>query len=144
MMFNFSNLGAEELSAVAVTAGAILLILATALVKLIRRPKGRYFSNEWKKLQARCADKEQWSIAIFEADELLDKALKKRKIKGKTTGERLVSAQKMFSDNDSAWFGHKLRKKLEEKPDTKLRKQDVKRALLGLGQALRDLGVMKK
>lgn len=136
------NLGLEELAAVIITTVLVLIIIIFIIVKTIWRPKKDFFMNEWKKLQQRCSDKSQWPTAIVEADELLDKALKKRKVKGKTMGERLVSAQKVFSDNDGAWYGHKLRKKLEEQPSTVLRKDDVKRALLGLGQALKDLEVL--
>lgn len=139
---NIKDLGPEEVAAIIFGGLLILVILAFLVRKLLKRQKRDYFLKSWKSLQSRCADKSQWATAIFEADDLLDNALKKRKMKGKTMGERLVAAQNTFTDNDSAWYGHKLRMKLEEKPGTALKKQDVKKALLGLGQALRDLRVM--
>jgi hypothetical protein len=57
-------------------------------------------------------------------------------------GERLVNAQRAFSDNDAVWFGHKLVKKLNEEHDVKLKESDVKKALIGLRQGLRDLGAL--
>ncbi len=140
---NLRNLELEEKIILVVVGVVGLCIIILLIQKVFKRQKRDYFLISWKALQARCADKTQWATAIFEADDLLDKALQKKKVKGKTMGERLVSAQNIFTDNDGAWYGHKLRMKLEEKPGTALKKQDVKKALLGLGQALRDLGVMK-
>jgi hypothetical protein len=73
---------------------------------------------------------------------LLDDALRKKKIKGKTMGERLVNAQKIFSDNDGVWYGHKLRKKIDNIPEYTPKKQEVKKALLGLRVGLKDIGAM--
>lgn len=130
-------------------AGAALVGLIVAVLLIIvlikKRPKKRgktYFRRKWRALQARCSDKATWATAIFEADDLLDEALKKKKFKGKGMGERLVSAQNMFSDNDAVWSAHKLRTKLDDKPSTTLNKTNVKKALLAFGQAMKDLGVI--
>jgi hypothetical protein len=53
-----------------------------------------------------------------------------------------VRAQRLLSDNDGVWFGHKLRNKIESEPDTKLKEKDVKDALIGTRQALKDLGAL--
>ena len=123
----------------------ILIIVAVAIVlvfRLPRRLKSKYFLGKWQELQAKLPDKDHWAQAIIEADKLLDEALKKRRIKGKTMGERLVNVQKEFSDNDSVWFGHKLSVRLRSNPDLPVRKHDVKRALLGLRQGLKDIGAL--
>jgi hypothetical protein len=70
----------------------------------------------------------------------LDAALKKRRFKGKTMGERLVAAQNSISDNDLVWTAHNMAKRLAEVPDLKLKEKDVKLALIGFRQALKDLG----
>jgi hypothetical protein len=57
-------------------------------------------------------------------------------------GERLTKAQRVLSNNEAVWFGHKLRKKLESEPGMKLREKDVKQALIGIRQALKDLGAL--
>lgn len=124
---------------------------ALAILGLItfiaRRPKKdldrTYFQNKWKELQKGLAKEETWPVAIIQADNLLDEALKKRRFKGKTMGERLVSAQKSLSDNDGVWFGHKLRNKIVHEVDVKLNKKDVQKSLMGIRQALRDLGALK-
>jgi hypothetical protein len=93
-------------------------------------------------LQKFCASKETWPLAIITADKLLDEALKKRGQKGKSMGERLVSAQRDLTDNDKVWYAHNLAKKLMDNSGTRLRQAEVKRSLLGVRQALRDLGVL--
>ena len=111
--------------------------------KLPKRLKHDKFYDKWKSIQALCAEKQNWKKAIVEADNLLDKALKKKKIKGKSMGERLVAAQNTLTNNDSVWFGHKLRTKLDADPDTKMSQDDTKKALLGIAQALKDIGALK-
>lgn len=106
-----------------------------------RRIRVQKFLQQWQDLQKLCRSKETWPQAIILADKLLHTALKKRKFRGKTTGERLVAAQKSLTNNDAVWQSHNLAKKLEVDSGIKLRENDVKTALLGFGQALRDLGV---
>lgn len=128
------------LSGVGVVVAACLLLVV--LVKKPKRLKVDIFTDQWRELQSYCRHKERWPDALREADKLLDKALKKRKFKGKTMGERMVSAQRTFTDNDAAWFAHNVQKKLMNDPNFKLRESDVKDALVGFRQALRDLGAL--
>ncbi len=107
-----------------------------------KRIRTNSFQKKWKELQGYCAHKETWPKALAAADDLLNDALKKRHIKGKSIGERLVSAQKLFTDNDKVWFGHKLCRKIQEDPEVKLKESDVKEALMGIRQALKDLGAL--
>lgn len=97
-----------------------------------------YFRNRWSEVQKFCSDKSTWPMAVIDADKLLDQALRKRHFRGKTMGERLMSAQRNLSDNDGVWFGHKLRNQVVHE-DIKLKKRDVQDALLGIRQALKDL-----
>jgi len=110
-----------------------------------RRLNVNKFTNRWQDVQQLCATRKTWPQAIIEADDLVNDALKKRRYKGKTEGERLVAAQRDLSANDKVWLGHKLRNKLEqEQVDVrKLRKDDMLTALSGFRQALRDLGALK-
>lgn len=107
-----------------------------------RKLKTKKFLAEWKELQKFCSNKDTWALAVINADKLLDEALKKKKIKGKSMGERLVGAQRQISDNDSVWFAHNLAKKLLEDSVNRLRESDVKKSLVGVRQALRDLGAL--
>ena len=123
--------------------GVILAFLAFATKRRKKPLNIGYFTDKWKAAQKLCVNKETWPLAIINADNILDEALKKSGYRGKTMGERLVAAQRSLSDNDGVWFGHKLRNKLVHESDTKLSQTDVKDALTGIRQALRDLGALK-
>lgn len=126
--------------------GALLVLLIVSGIVFKKKPrklKGDYFLDRWKELQSMLKDKAQWGDAIIRADKLLDEALKKRRFKGKSMGERLVAAQRFLSNNDGVWFGHKLRMQLEQQPELRLKENDVKDALFGLRQALKDIGALQ-
>lgn len=132
------------------SAAILVIILLLALVLsaglLKRRPKALnqdYFRAKWQEAQNFCKEKSTWPLAVINADKLVDDALKKRKYKGRTMGERMVAAQRDMSDNDGVWFAHKLRNRLVHEADINLKETDVKKALLGLRQALKDLGALK-
>jgi hypothetical protein len=134
-----------------VVGGIVVLVALLGLVLgagyLKRRPKmldAAYFQNKWKEAQVFCKDKATWPLAIINADKLLDDALKRRRFKGKTMGERMVAAQRELSDNDGVWFAHKLRNRLVHEADVNLKESDVKKALIGIRQALKDLGAQVK
>jgi cell division protein FtsN len=136
------SMSAEAIVAIAAGAFVSLAMVVFLILKYFRRFKSDHFAKKWKSLQQKLPNKDSWRDAVIEADDLLGEALKKKKIKGKTTGERMVNAQKSFSDNDAVWFGHKLRKKLDNNPSYKPKKQEVKKALLALRGGLKDIGAM--
>lgn len=125
----------------------LLAVVAIASWFAKRRFRGRLdtkkFTGRWQEAQKLCSSKNTWPLAIINADKLLDDALKQSKYKGKTMGERLVSAQRDLSDNDGVWFAHKIRNKLVHEDMGDLKKRDVQKALLGFRQALKDLGALK-
>lgn len=136
----------KYLMAIAATAVVVLVLIGVIGIWLRRRParldKAK-FSWRWNETQKLCANPETWPLAVINGDKLVDEALKKSRYRGKTMGERLVAAQKDLSDNDSVWYGHKLRNKLvHEDMNSKLKKVSVKDALAGFRQALKDLGAL--
>jgi hypothetical protein len=134
------------------TAELIITIIGVVLAGLglltfmIKRPRKelnrQYFRKKWRELQKLCSNTETWALAVIEADTLLDEALKKRRFKGKTMGERLVSAQRSLTNSDGVWYGHKLRNQLVHQTNLRLKESDIKEALLGIGQALKDVGAL--
>ncbi|MFI5275232.1 MAG: hypothetical protein ACHQT5_00210 [Candidatus Saccharimonadales bacterium] len=133
----------NEIAAVAAIVALLGLVVGASFIR--RRPKGlkqAYFEKRWKELQMLCGSPNTWPLAIINADKLLDEALKKRKLKGKAMGERLVAAQHILTDNDGVWFGHKLRNRIVHEDNVKLKEKDVKQALLGFRHALKDLGAL--
>lgn len=134
-----------EKIAMAVGGVLVLVVLVIAFFWWRRRRKPidkTYFAAEWKNLQRLLRNKERWDVSLVQADNLLDIALKKKHFRGKSMGERMVKAQRLFTDNDSLWFAHKLRNKIESDPKLKLKEADLKQALLGIRQALKDLGAL--
>jgi len=131
----------------AVVAGVVAVAAVIVLAVYLRRRPKKYDCNKykvkWDALQSMLPDNKMWPLAIIDADKLLEEALKCHKYKGKTMGERLVSAQHDIVNNDKVWFAHKLRNKLVHDQDVKLHKSDVKEALLGIRAALKDIGAMK-
>lgn len=127
---------------------AVPLLIVAGLVAVVlwrRRPKAldaEFFQEQWQQLQKQLRDKTKWTDAIVEADKLLDMALKKKRFKGRSMGERLVRAQRLFTDNDGVWFGHKLRNKIDTDPTVKLKETEVKQALVGIRQGLKDIGAL--
>lgn len=130
----------------ATTVGSVILLIVGTIIyrRIPKSLKVQYFIAKWKELQVFLPDKKTWSEAIIEADKLLDRALKKRKFRGKSMGERMVAAQRIFSDNDGVWFAHNLSKKILADDNLKLKEVDVKEALIGFRQALRDIGALPK
>lgn len=126
-------------------AGVIVFSIVGTFVyrRIPKKLKVEQFIGDWKDLQNYCKDKKTWPNAIQEADKLLDKALRKRKYKGKSMGERMVSAQRIITDNDRLWFAHNLAKKIIADPKLRLREEDVKNALMGFRQALKDIGALQ-
>lgn len=128
-----------------ILAGVVPVVLILGIIVFKKRPRKlrvEKFAHDWRELQGLCKDKTTWPDAILYADTLLDKALKRRKFKGKSMGERIVSAQRKISNNDQLWFAHNLAKKVKSEPAFKLKEADVKAALIGFRQALRDLGAL--
>ena len=121
-----------------VIAIIVILVAATGIIKY--RKSNISLEKRWKNIQKLLINKSTWRDAITQADDLLDEILKKRHFKGKTMGERLVSAQHELSANEMVWFSHKLKNKLDSDPKMSLTKGEVKKSLLGIWQALKDLG----
>ncbi|HEY1645413.1 MAG TPA: hypothetical protein VGF75_03420 [Candidatus Saccharimonadales bacterium] len=129
-----------------ISSGAVVIIFVVVVVifrgRITDSLDKRYFTRRWAKLTKLCVDRKLWYQAIIDADELLDEALKQRHFKGKTTGERLVSAQHYFSSNDTVWFSHKLKNKITEQDHKKLNKKETLEALASFKLALKDLGAL--
>ncbi len=136
-----------NLTLIAAIAGGVLILLVLSLGGLIarrmrHRAKFARFKERWQAIQKLCAKSETWPLAILNADTLVDETLKASGFRGRTMGERLVSAQRTLTDNDGIWFAHKLRNKIAHEEMARLYKRDVQAALRGMRQALHDLGAL--
>jgi hypothetical protein len=131
---------------IAVASILVIAVVVFGIVFFIRRRPRKLnterFAKDWAELQQLCGDKTTWKQAVIEADNLLDLALRKKGIRGKSTGERMVKIQKQFTNNDGTWYGHKLRRQIDTEPKKRLTDKEVKNALLGIRQALKDIGAL--
>jgi hypothetical protein len=120
-----------------------VVILAVLVKKLPKRLNKKRYKKSWDEIVGYCKDKEQWQKAIESADDLVYKALKDRRFKGSTRGEKMVSAQDEFSENDRLWGAHNIYKKLQdEDQEVDLDSELVKECLSSYGSALKDLGAL--
>lgn len=122
-----------------------LLFALMAISKKSPRPLdvSRY-QESWLKIEGQLKKDEvsSYSLAVINADKLLDRALQERAYNGKTMGERLKSARDKFKSNDAVWSAHKLRNRIAHEQDVKVEYEATKRALVAFKQALRDLGAI--
>ncbi|MCA9346565.1 hypothetical protein KC960_03690 [Candidatus Saccharibacteria bacterium] len=123
-------------------AVVIITILTFVMRKLPKRIKTQIYVKKWRDIQKLCANSEDWSHAIVHADMLLEEVLKKKKITGKTMGEKLVNSEDRFTNNEALWNAHKLANSIKQNGDKSLKDSEVKEALIAFGQSLRDLGAL--
>lgn len=129
---------------------AVVLFIAIALFIYIGMAGRRrstldraFYEREWNKImQLQKQGGSGWQLAIFEADKLLDQALKASGYPGDTMGERLKDARGQFRSNDNVWQAHKLRNRLAHESGIQLNTFVVNRALQQFKAALKDLGAM--
>lgn len=129
-----------------IASGALIVIIFIFILvfgKKTRMYNVKSYQRKWDKIKKQCQDKKLWSKALVDADKLLDDALKHGKFKGKSEGERLVSAQRDFTSNDSVWFSHKLANKIKDGGVKKLTKKQTIEALASFHLALKDIGALK-
>ena len=121
-------------------------IFAMYVITVVHRRSSKldrdFYREKWAEIDATAMQEAGWVQAVIEADKLLDDALKKSGYRGKTMGERLVSASRAFSNKDRTWAAHKLRNKIVHETSIKLRRQHVEAALSGFKKALSDLGAL--
>ena len=128
---------------VSVAIGAVVLL---ALLNLVSRNQPQldrsYYKDAWQKIHLKSLAEETWSIAIIDADKLLDNALRKKGFKGETMAERMVSAKDAFSKRQLVWESHKFRNQIAHDEGVKVTDKKVNAALVGFRTALRDVGAL--
>lgn len=83
-----------------------------------------------------------YPMAILNADKLLDQALKERRFKGATMGERMKSAHTEWKNPNHVWGAHKVRNQIAHEADTVVSYEIAIRALSAFKQALKDIGAI--
>lgn len=129
---------------------AVLLVALVGVVYLVFSAKNgpklnvEKYQAKWLAIENSVSrDSEpSWHLAILNADKLLDQALRERHIHGKTMGERMKSAQKMWSNANHVWGAHKIRNHLAHETDASVNYETTLRALSAYKQGLKDLGAI--
>jgi len=128
----------------AIGFGVVVLVLIAVFGKHVHKPMNQSrFEKKWIELLTRVRTPEGMILAVIDADNLLDEALRRRGFKGKTMGERLVAAQNSLTNNDAVWYAHKLRNRLVHESDARIKEREAKTALAGVREGLKDLGALK-
>lgn len=142
MIFNLSF----EVIAVLVVSCLVLSVIAGVMFKKLRFKKRTHtntITDKWKEVESAVKDKSRWAEAIIMADDVLNLAVLKHGNANKKIGENLVDLQTKFSDNESLWFAHKFAQKLREAPDTAIKPEVAKKAILSFKKSLKDLEELK-
>ena len=102
------------------------------------------FQTQWLAIENSVTrgNEPSWQVAIMNADKLLDLALRDRRFKGQTMGERMKSAAKVWKNANHVWGAHKIRNQLAHEVDMKLTYDVTLRSLSAFKQALKDLGAI--
>lgn len=130
---------------------AIILVLGGVVLWFISRSgSGKKYLDvdayrvKWLAIeqQVKPENEESYHLAILNADKLLDKALKERGFRGNTMGERMKSAQKVWSNANHVWTAHKLRNQIAHEAEVRVSLDITKRALAAFKHALKDVGAI--
>lgn len=125
-----------------VAFGVFVLFLLAFINRKTSKLDREFYEKKWRDIVKLAENESGWVQAVIEADKLLDDALKKSGYKGKTMGERLVSASRAFTNKDKTWAAHKLRNKVVHETSVKLRSNHVRGAIRAFGRSLKDLGAL--
>jgi hypothetical protein len=123
----------------------VLLIAVIALTK-----KGSTqldvdkYRSKWMSIENQLSRDNQsnCTLAVLNADKLLDQALRERGLKGQTMGERMKNAKEIWSNANAVWGAHKLRNQIAHETDHQVTYDDARRAIAGFKQALKDVGAI--
>ncbi len=129
---------------------AIALVLGGVLFYLITITKQKTsldvekFRVKWLEIENSIdkSNESTYHMAVLNADKLLDLALKDRGIIGNTMGDRLKNTRGMLTNRDDVWSAHKLRNRVAHEQNVRISYNQLRRALSGFKQALRDLGAI--
>jgi hypothetical protein len=96
----------------------------------------------WKQVLTHVAsgDIKSLKLALFEADAILNEALRLAGYPGASLGERLKLVNTgQISNIESIWAAHKLRNRLAHEPSLELSTEDIRVALRAYQAALREM-----
>jgi hypothetical protein len=128
----------------------ILVVAVLLVVVILFTKKGgvqldvNKYRSKWLAIERQLQkdNTSSYQLCILNADKLLDHALKERRTKGETMGERMKTLQSTWSNANAVWGAHKLRNQVAHEPDVQLSYDLARRALASFKQALKDVGAI--
>ncbi|MDO8515664.1 MAG: hypothetical protein Q7S28_00240 [bacterium] len=109
---------------------------------LLNKPAPQRVAGAWKQvlMHVTAGDLKSMKLALFEADAILNEALRLGGYPGATLGERLkIVDASQISNLEAIWAAHKLRNRLAHEPSLELTTEDIRTALRAFQAALREL-----
>ncbi len=124
--------------------GGLLFIFISFSKNGLRRMDVEKYRSRWMQIETKLSrnDPSSHTLCIFEADKLLDSALKDRGLAGKTMGERMKQYQGKWTNGNGVWAAHKLRNRLAHETDAAVDYERARQALVAYKQALKDVGAI--
>ncbi|HWT40422.1 MAG TPA: hypothetical protein VN081_04110 [Dongiaceae bacterium] len=130
-------------SAILIFAGLLFAVISMAKNSPRILDQDKYRSR-WMDIESHLKrdDMDSHTICIFDADKLLDQALRERGVAGKTMGDRMKQCQGKWTNGNGVWAAHKLRNRLAHETDVRLDYERARQALGAFKQGLKDVGAL--
>lgn len=130
-------------SAILIFGGLLFAIISLAKNSPRTLDQDKYRSR-WMSIETKLKrdDENSYTVCVFEADKLLDQALRDRGLSGKTMADRMKQCQGKWTNGNGVWAAHKLRNKLAHESDAKVDYDRAKQALVAFKQGLKDMGAI--
>ncbi len=127
-----------------VAVGLLMLVAMTLTGKRSHTFNVEEYQTKWLQIENGLVrdDPRTYSMAVLNADKLLDKALSEMGVSGKTMGERMKKANDRFENPNAVWGAHKLRNQIAHENDFDIDYSQASHALAGFKQALKNLGAI--
>jgi len=124
--------------------GGLLFVIISLTKNSPRTLDQDKYRSRWLSIETRLkqGDDNTYTVCIFEADKLLDQALRDRGFAGKTMGERMKQYQGKWTNGNGVWAAHKLRNRIAHEADATVDYNRTKQALVAYKQGLKDLGAI--
>ncbi len=124
--------------------GGLLFVVISLSKNSPRTLDVEKYRSRWLSIETKLKrdDENSHVLCIYEADKLLDQALRDRGFSGKTMGERMKQGQGKWTNGNGVWAAHKLRNRLAHEDDARVDYDRARQALIAFKQGLKDLGAI--